>query len=60
MAEKKKELTPEQAAVLRRRGLLPEKFVVILDYPETLLVRDTVTKEAQVIYKKDPWGSIKQ
>ena len=60
MAEKKKDLTQEQRLLLKSRGLIPEHYIVLQDYPYSLLVRNTVTQEARIINKKDPWGQIKQ
>lgn len=60
MAEKKKELTPEQAAVLKSRGLIPEHYIVLQDYPNSILVRNTVTREPRIINKKDPLDRIRQ
>lgn len=58
MADKKKELTQEQKIILQRRGLIPERYTVLLDYPETMMVRNVITNETRVIYKRDPWGRI--
>lgn len=60
MPKKKKELTPEQIEVLKKRGLRPECYIVLQDLPYSLLVRNIVTQEAQIVNKVDPWARVRQ
>ena len=60
MAEKSMAVTPELAAILKRRGLNPEHYVMLFAYPNSFLVRDTITREARVIYKEDLWKRVLQ
>lgn len=55
----KKEMTREQRNVLKSKGLRPESWIVLIDCPGSLLIRNIVTQEARLLYKQDPWGRIK-
>lgn len=55
----KKEMTREQRDVLKSRGLRPESWIVLIDCPGSLLIRNITTQEARLLYKQNPWGRIK-
>ena len=48
---KKPEMTPEQQKVLRSRGYQPAEYVVLFDFPKTMIIRNIKTKAPVVIYK---------
>ena len=48
---KKKDLKPEQARIIRRKGLDPRFYDVVMDLPNSMIIRHVVTKEAKVLEK---------
>ena len=59
MAKEKKEMTPEQRNVLKSRGLRPESWIVLIDCPGSLLIRNIVTQEPRLLYKQNPWARVR-
>ena len=51
---KQKDMTQEQERILRRDGLVPGEWIVLQDYPYTMLIRNMVTGEYRTITKKTP------
>lgn len=51
MADEKVKLTREQRILLASRGYQPALYEVLQDYPHSMLIRNTQTKEPAVIYK---------
>lgn len=44
-------MTREQRILLASRGYQPDLYEVLYDYPHTMIIRNTQTKEPAVIYK---------
>lgn len=52
MANKEKELTPEQIRILRRNGLDPALWEVLQDYRQSMLIRRKDRSESKVLSKQ--------
>ena len=51
MAQKNATPTKEQARVIRKNGLAPALWVVIKDFPHSLIIKGRITGEFRVIDK---------
>lgn len=49
---KKKDLKPEQAHTIRRCGLDPRFYDVVMDLPNSMIIRHIVTKEPKIIDRR--------
>lgn len=49
---KKKDLKPEQAHVIRRNGLDPRFYDVVMDLLNSMIVRHIVAKEAKLLERR--------
>lgn len=51
MAQKNATPTKEQARVIRKNGLDPARWVVIKDFPHSLIIKRMVSEEFRLINK---------
>ena len=51
MAQKKEKLTEEQKSILKTKGINPILFEVMQDFPNSLMIKNRLTGEAQVVEK---------
>ena len=47
----KKEMTTEQASIIKRSGYIPSRYEVVVDCPHSLLIRRIDTKDPVLIDK---------
>ena len=52
MPKKYKKPNTEQASVIRRCGLDPRFYEIVIDMPGSMIIRNTVTKESKVLDRR--------